>query len=216
MIQIAHRGCSNYCKDNTKEAFLKAIEENFDMIELDIQLSKDEQIFIHHDLFINSFLLQNLSLQEIKNIDPDILTLQDFFSIVDTTQIKIYLDIKGNNTKICYFLDQFLQDKNVSNIFVASFNVDIVSSLSKFNSNYQLGIITDNVLPISFLKQYIHVCQPVFFSFEWGVLTKEIIDFLHQENILVYTYTCKNDYIFSFIKEYNVDGIVTNYKLQFK
>jgi glycerophosphoryl diester phosphodiesterase len=216
MIQIAHRGCSNLCKDNTKEAFSKAIEENFDMIELDIQLSKDEQIFIHHDIFIHSFLLQNLTLQEIKNIDPDILTLQEFFSMVDTTKIQIYLDIKGNNTKICSFLDQFLQDKNISNIFLASFNFNIIFTLSQINSNYQLGMITDNVIPISFLKQYIHLYQPVFFSFEWSILTKEIIDFLHEENILVYIYTCKNDYIFSFLKKLNVDGIVTNYKLKFE
>lgn len=39
-LKIAHRGLSQGLKDNSKIAFEKAIEHNFDMIELDIQLCK--------------------------------------------------------------------------------------------------------------------------------------------------------------------------------
>ena len=214
MIQIAHRGYSNSCKDNSRDAFLKAVAKNFDMIELDIQLSKDGKIFIYHDTTIQSFLLKNLSLDEIKKYEPDILTLQEFFEIIDTTKMKIYLDIKGNDISICSILDYFLEDKNLDNIFIASFNIDIIHKLSKMNSKYQLGIITDNLIPIPLLKKYIEFCSPTFFSLYWQVMTEETLHFLHQQSIIVYTYTCKNENIFSFIKHYNVDGIVTDYKIQ--
>ena len=45
-------------------------------------------------------------------------------------------------------------------------------------------------------------------------MTEETLHFLHKQNIIVYTFTCKNENIFSFIKDYNVDGIVTDYKIQ--
>lgn len=213
MIQIAHRGCRDSCKDNTKEAFLKAIEKKFDMIELDIQVSRDGHIFIYHDTAIQSFLLKNLSWKEIKDLDSDILQLQEFFDLIDTTRIKVYLDVKGNDVRICSILYRFLKEKNLENIYIASFNINIIRKLNEISSKYNLGIITDNVLPIPLLKQYIDFCSPTFFSLHWQVMTKEILDFLHDKNIIVYTYTCKNDNILSFIKEYNVDGIVTDYKL---
>ena len=184
------------------------------MIELDIQISKDEKIFIYHDTTIQSFLLKKLSLEEIRNVDPDILTLQDFFEIVDTTKIKIYLDVKGNDIKICSILYRFLKEKNLDNIFIASFNINVIHQLYKMNRNYKLGIITDNVIPIPLLKEYIEFCSPVFFCLHWQVMTKDTLHFLHEKNIIVYTYTCKNENIFSFIKDYNVDGIVTDYKIQ--
>lgn len=214
MIQIAHRGYSNSCKDNSKDAFLKAVAKNFDMIELDIQLSRDDKIFIYHDTTIQSFLLKNLSLDEIKKVDPDILSLREFFDIVDTTKIKIYLDVKGNNIDICSILYIFLKNKNLHNIFIASFNIDIIHELNKMNSKYQLGIITDNIIPIPLLKEYIDFCSPTFFSLHWQAMTEETLHFLHKQDIIVYTFTCKNENIFSFIKDYNVDGIVTDYKIQ--
>ena len=54
MLKIAHRGYSYKYKDNSIEAFIGAIEEGFDMIELDIQLCKDDEIIIFHDTMIYS------------------------------------------------------------------------------------------------------------------------------------------------------------------
>ena len=60
-----------FYKDNTIEAFLKAILHNFDMIEFDIQLTKDEKIIIYHDTYIkntnNSYFIIDLTYEEIKS-----------------------------------------------------------------------------------------------------------------------------------------------------
>ena len=48
---IAHRGFQE--KDNSYISINKAFNKGFDMIELDIQLCKDDIIF-YHDLFINN------------------------------------------------------------------------------------------------------------------------------------------------------------------
>jgi glycerophosphoryl diester phosphodiesterase len=213
MIQIAHRGYSNLCKDNSKEAFVCAMDANFDMIELDIQLSKDNVLFIYHDTFYESFLLKDLFFSEIYNLDNDILTLDQFFYLIDTTKVKVYLDIKGNDVKICQYLHQFLEKKCISNIYIASFNISVIEKLSELSSNYKLGIITENVYPMTFLHELCSQYNLHFFSFHWEVLTEKIIQELHDKQIIVYTYTCKDKNILSFIQKFQVDGIVTNFKI---
>jgi len=49
-------------------------------------------------------------------------------------------------------------------------------------------------------------------SFAVGMNILSVI-YAKQNNILVYTYTCKNNNILLFMNEFNVDGIVTNYKI---
>ena len=45
----AHRGASAYAPENTIPAFRLAMEQGADGIELDVQLSKDEQVIVFHD-----------------------------------------------------------------------------------------------------------------------------------------------------------------------
>jgi len=49
VMVIAHRGFSGAAPENTLTAFQKAIEVGSDMIELDVQLSKDEEVVVIHD-----------------------------------------------------------------------------------------------------------------------------------------------------------------------
>ena len=50
MIQVcAHRGVSSDHRENTLEAFHAAVQQEADSIELDVWLTKDNQLAIHHD-----------------------------------------------------------------------------------------------------------------------------------------------------------------------
>ncbi len=46
---IAHRGASAYAPENTLAAFRLAVEQGADAIELDVKLSKDDQVIVIHD-----------------------------------------------------------------------------------------------------------------------------------------------------------------------
>ena len=49
MIIIAHRGASAHAPENTKAAIVKALAMKADMIELDVQLTRDGRLVIFHD-----------------------------------------------------------------------------------------------------------------------------------------------------------------------
>ena len=212
MIQIAHRGHSDFYKDNTIKAFIDAYENNFEMIELDVVLTKDNKIAIYHDTFINDKLIKDLKYNELRDIDNDIILLESFFKIIDINKIKVYIDIKGNND-ISKYLHKILKNKNLKNIYVASFNTLILNDLQKLNSDYQFGLITENLFENDILLYYIKKYNLKFIAFHWTMLDKYTIDFLHKNNILVFAYTCKNNNILLFMENFDIDGIVTNYKI---
>lgn len=215
MIEIAHRGYSDLYKDNTKESFMSSVLHQFDMIELDIQLTKDDKIIIYHDTFIKDQLIINLTYQELLDYDKDILTLENFFQMIDLSKIRVYFDIKGKELKISSILNNLIKDNPfLYNIFIASFHLIIIKELYILNPCLQLGFITENMFPKDIFLLMIKEYHLRFIAFHWTMLDSSMIDFIHCNHVMVFTYTSKNKEILSFMEEYEVDGIVTNGKLK--
>ena len=71
-----HRGARGFLPENTLAAFKYAIENNIYVLELDLQITKDNQIIIYHDKSINTEIcdgiskhIKTLSLKEVKEYD---------------------------------------------------------------------------------------------------------------------------------------------------
>jgi glycerophosphoryl diester phosphodiesterase len=74
LVKIAHRGASGSFPENTRCAFLKAVEAGVDMIELDCQLSLDGHIVIFHDEKLSRIAktrgtVAERSLEQLKRLD---------------------------------------------------------------------------------------------------------------------------------------------------
>lgn len=223
LLEIAHRGYSEFYKDNTIEALSKAILHKFDMIELDIQLTKDEKIIIYHDTYIkntnNSYFIIDLTFEEIKSIDNKISLLTDFFDFLienNYNNFPLYLDIKGTKRIVPYLInliDSIKNNYDINKIYIASFNILIIELLYKLNANLNFGIISETMFTSDIAKIFIDKYNLKFFCFHWSVLQHDEINFLHQNNVLVFSYTNKFDIILQKMKQYKLDGIVTNYKI---
>jgi glycerophosphoryl diester phosphodiesterase len=71
---VAHRGSSGSAPENTMAAFRLAIEEGADMIELDVRMTKDFHIVVHHDRDVSRTtnskgFIWNLTLNQIRMLD---------------------------------------------------------------------------------------------------------------------------------------------------
>jgi glycerophosphoryl diester phosphodiesterase len=72
--KIAHRGASGEYPENTRLAFVKAIEARVDIIELDCQMTKDGHIVIFHDERLMRTagvrgMVKNRTLKQLKTLD---------------------------------------------------------------------------------------------------------------------------------------------------
>lgn len=214
-LKIAHRGYSEYYKDNSILSFEKAIENDFDMIETDIQLSKNNEIVLYHDNHINNIYINELSTKNLVE-KYDIITLEYFFKNFPYKNIKINFDLKGNNI---YLVDELLillnkYNVNTDLIYISSFDRNLLKNLiklkSKYNMSFKSGFISSNIFTheeIDFLLQSID-----FYVLDYTLLTHDIINYCHNKGIQVFTYTNKDIYTYDIITRYNVDGIFSDCK----
>lgn len=108
---IAHRGFSSIAPENTKAAFIAAIENGADSLEFDVQFSADGVPVVFHDLNLDrttngNCKLREKTLVELKQVDAgswfnrqfageEILTLPEALEILKLIPQFLYFDLKS-------------------------------------------------------------------------------------------------------------------------
>ena len=207
---IAHRGFM--LKDNSIQAFNRAFGIGFDMIELDIQICKDD-VVIYHDLTFNNKFVSELTYKEMKSFDCDIINFDYFIKNFSYQAIDIYIDIKGSDLVIEKIFEYITKNNiNISTFYFASFNFNHLQKLQLFKSmsqfNFKIGFITQNSFNIDILNSIIKDID--FIVYELDYLNHLEIDLLKKNNIIVYVYTLKNKIYLKKLQNYNIDGIVSD------
>ncbi len=208
-LKIAHRGLSSGFKDNSQIAFEKAIEWNFDMIELDIQLCKDKKVVVCHDNYYKNKYISEYTSDEL--LQEGFLFLEDFFNIVKDSSIKLFFDLKGNE-KVATKLIEHIQSRNdiiYNNIYISSFNRLFHKEIVKCGLPIKIGFTTDTLFNT---EDFAKLSKDIdFVCLCWDILHKDTIDYCKNNNILVFSYTVDNDFILKHMRNFNVDGIISNY-----
>lgn len=212
MIQIAHRGYSDKCGDNNMPSFLEAVYYGFDMLEMDIQLCKTGEIVVHHDTYLHDRPICDYTFKELQELN--IVHLEMVFDIIRIETIKIYLDIKGNADVIYPLIDMLrsrFSTRQLQRIYVSGFNRHFVKPLLDSKLPVKIGLSICNSFEKDDLEQLTRNMK--FVCMDWQSLNHENIEMLHKNGILVYSFTCSNEYILQHMKQFKLDGIVTNYLL---
>jgi glycerophosphoryl diester phosphodiesterase len=100
----AHRGASKAEKENTIAAFTRAVEMGADMVELDVRLTADQVMVIHHDPIIKGVgVIADL---QVKELPPDVTSLSAALDACGPLQVNI--EIKSDPTEPGYDPDHRL------------------------------------------------------------------------------------------------------------
>lgn len=162
---ISHRGAnvSKYQK-NTKQSLLTAINLDFiSGIEFDVRMTKDKKIVIIHDPIINlvsngSGLVRNLKYKKLlkynfgtKENPSKICTLEELLDNIKNNK-KILIELKEESKNYKQFVDIVYNiiKKYKLNIYIASFNYELIKYFSKFYN--KCGLIIGNGINID--KKY--------------------------------------------------------------
>ena len=181
-------------------------------IEIDIQLCKSGEIIIYHDLFLKNQRIINLTLKEIKKLKKSIVTLKEFFKYFDSNEQLVYFDMKGDD-KLAHRLFCFIKTYNINlnKIICCSFNKKHIDYLKLKLPEIKVGFITSNKLAPEDLESLTQNIQ--YLILDWTVLDRDMIEYCHKKEINVFTYTMKDIDTFNYIKDFDVDGIISNYRL---
>ena len=108
---FGHRGASGYCPENTLLSFQKAIDQQADGVELDVQLTSDGEVVVIHDEtidrtsngkgFVKDYTFEQLRQFNFNNGMEEfgfvqIPTLQEVFDVIKPSSLMINIEFKTN------------------------------------------------------------------------------------------------------------------------
>ena len=150
MSFIAHRGMDNHnLKENTIDALLFCLNQEYiSGVEFDIRITKDKNIIIYHDMLIkdnigNINTVKQKNLSEIKNINKNIPTLEEFLKKVNSQKL-LLIEIKEESDDFDIFiikLFNILKKYKNLNIYICSFNYKLIRKIKAKYSQYKCGLI---------------------------------------------------------------------------
>ena len=145
MKLIAHRGYkTKYIKENTMEAFNNAFENNFDGIECDVRITKDNKLVICHDAFINrvsnntglisshtykELLNYNFGTKEVPSKIPLFIDVLTSYKKIKLIELKTHIDFDS----ISKYID--------NNTYFISFDSSYIYKLKQEYPKYKFGVL---------------------------------------------------------------------------
>ncbi len=159
---MAHRGNNVLCPENTMASFKQSFEDGADILETDLQISKDDQFMCIHDGTIDrttngSGLVSSYTVEELKSFSASygksgfdnerILTLSELAEILPE-DVALALELKTDRfleDETCIRLIDLLTQSGIrSRIFVISFSKKRVLNVHKLAPDIPAGLITMN------------------------------------------------------------------------
>ena len=203
---IAHRGLhkGKEIPENSMLAFQKAVEKNYG-IELDITISKDNEIVVFHDDTLNRLCNVNGNIEDFEYSFLKKLKLYEtdehiplFSGVLDLVENKVPLFIEIKKHKNTGILEKKLCDllnKYTGEYYICSFEKDILTWFKKNKNSFVRGLIFESLNikfkkynKLIFLYKYFKT-KPNFISLDYRLFNSEIYKFCKKKNLFISLWT---------------------------
>ena len=210
---IAHRGIHNAkIKENTYLSIFNAINnDQVHGVEFDIRLTKDKNIVLIHDSFINRTSngvgkVEHMTLKQLqrynygsKKFSQSIPTLEKILEI-DTNKIfLIEIKIDNNDDNFANALLKVLNKYSNKKIYIMSLNKNVINLLMEKNNTYKYGVI--------YLINNIKNFKYDFYVLQKNFLSNKLINKLNAKNkeIFIWDFMDNNNF------EYDINNLILYY-----
>ena len=223
MLIIGHRGAPNLAHENTIDSFEKAFKNNVDGIELDVQLTKDNKLAVFHDFHTfalngHNQLIKDILYKDLQKISKRITipTLDEVLKYLPANK-ELHIEIKSNQINNNIIVDKVLKSvskKNINkNCIISSFNPFVLSAIKKKAPLQKVGLLWTRSIGCSwFITHYSYYkVKPYSFHANINYFNHEIEHWVQRKGLKLYFYTVNNSRELIKAKEYQADGIFTDY-----
>lgn len=195
----AHRGASTEAPENTLAAFKRAMDDMADYIELDVQLTADDEVVVMHDA----------SAARTTGVDRKIseMTLEEVFQLTDgKIRINIELKTTASSVKLAEKVIELIHQYNMEDkCVITSFDYYAL----KYAKHYDTKIQTGYILSVAY-GDYFNMPDIDFFSMNASFLSKRTVDAIHQSGKQVFAWTVNNEVSIKNLTNKGVDNIITD------
>lgn len=236
---IAHRGLTDATAaiPNTLESILAAIAEGADIVEMDLRVTKDQVIVLHHDPTIavgeQSFEIKNYTYDELIAAGARIDRLEDVISKLPAS-LTLDLDLKVDTLDLP--VSKVIEAHHLHNrIILDSSSVDVLARLSQFYPDIPMSLSSSTthdpfhisqtffaafllfVMPRllryplrTIFRRRIKKLFPSYVSVLATICKRADVDLFHSLGIKVFVYTINKEKNMRKFIDMGVDGIKTN------
>ncbi len=225
----AHRGASGYMPENTLPAFEKAVEMGAQGIELDVQMTKDGQIVVLHDEWLNrtsdgSGWLKDYTLEELRQYNfnknypelghVDIPTLREVFELILPTDLVINIELK---TGIVFY--EQLEEKVVAlakemgmedRVIYSSFNHYTILKIKELDPEAKVGFLySDGAIDMpGYGEKYgVDALHPSLNNLQYPGFVQQC----KEKGLKLHVWTVNETEYMQLCCQMGVDAIITNY-----
>ena len=224
---IAHRGASAQAPENTLSAIRAAIAMGADMVELDLQMSRDGQIVVFHDADLSRTAgvrgrVGEKNLQELKCLDVGgwfhrsfegerVPTLEEVLS-ESRGKVRLDLELKERSDAPRVFEEKLIDVLNregmVEEVLISSFHWEMLRHVREIHPRIEIGLLCRNRDGV-FAEAAASAASTAIYPRR--LARKETIRETHEKGLRCYVYTVNDpDEMLRCVND-GVDGICTDF-----
>ncbi len=217
---ISHRGVSNANGvQNTVESLEKTAQLKPDLVEMDVQETKDGQFVLMHDANLRSLAglnvtPQDLTLEELKQIDisengyqTKISSFDDYLNRANDLHQKLLIEIKTSRKDSAQMMDHFLEKYGakikVYGHQMQSLDYHVIEKVTQY----------DKEIPVYFILPYNSVfprTNASGYTMEYSTLDEYFVTKLWNTEQKLYVWTINGSESFNKSLHLGVDGMITD------
>jgi len=216
-----HRGKIGNAPENSLSAIALALDLGVDVIEIDVQLTKDFVVVLHHDLNLKRMAgttkrVSEMTYKELSTLDighnisteymnETIPKFEDAIAFIDG-RASVLIDIKayGYEAEMAKIIVEILEEAHaVETSYIQSFNYKALSEIRALNSDIRIGQIMYYVIG------NLDLLDVDFYTVQRGMLTQEFVKKAHQMERGVWVWTVNRESEIKEALQFDIDGIIT-------
>ncbi|KAA3618103.1 MAG: glycerophosphodiester phosphodiesterase [Calditrichaeota bacterium] len=224
-IICAHRGASGYAPENTMAAFQMAIDLQTDMIEFDVQQTRDKKLYIMHDEKVRRTTngkkkLWQLTGKELEKLDAGSWfakkftgeRVPEFDSVLKLAKGKVKLNIEVKcNGKQDNMLEQVIEKIQATGFekdcVLTSFDFFVIDQIKSLAPELEVGyVFSKQGLRAKSFKAPVDVL-----SVHFTLITRKFMRKARKAGKKVFVWTVNNKWLMHRMCKMGVDGIITDY-----
>lgn len=211
--RIAHRGCPRERTENTLPGFLLALERGADAIELDVHVTRDAEVVVHHDAACAGRAIAESTWRELATVDLDgrgakMSRLEDVLVAIGD-RATMYIELKG----------QGIEDRVTSvarthghRFALHSFDHDAIARVRERTPDVARGVLLDAGTANApwALQQAVETARPRDVWPHWTLVDEAFMQTARAAGVRVLAWTVNSLQTAQSLVTLGVDGVCTD------
>lgn len=218
---IAHRGFMEYGVENTLSSFMASVEAGANMVEIDIQQTKDGKFVVFHDASLNRLAgipksVYNMTLAELQGITvtsggltDKIPSLAQMLEESNQSKVPLLIEVKRHGYETDDFLQRLIAEIDAYDGLdvhsIQALDLRLMQQVKELEPRMTVGSV--HAVALGSLPQ----TDLDFIAIEQYFMTSALIEQAKAEKMEIFVWTVNTGRALQNYLVENVDGIITNY-----